>query len=771
MIKRILPVFLLLWSVQSAASYLLDGTNDRLTSASVPVTTYPHTVAGWVKVSGLGVSDIFLCLSPASADPDNSFRYSVSAADAFVFNAFVTTGIAATTTATISSTSTWYHYMAVATSATDRTVYLNGSNAGTSSTSRDPAGIAYMRFGELCDGSLDYAGRLGHWAVWDIALDATDAANLAGGDNPMAVEVADLVAYWPMTADAVDAVGSFDLTPENNAAIDGDNPTVDAPPGGVTFSVSPTVTATTATSYTLGYTVSGATTVYFVACNPGESAPDAAEVEAGDCGSGADAEAAANEAVSGADTTVISSIKMPYHDIYAIPESGGSVVTLADEDRAEDTNQDFVTLASVSATSFFALSTDSTGDTTDTSFVIAGMADTSDFAVGMLVDVSAGFADLTDLLVTGITSTSLTLEIASNATTSNITVTSNVYFNPTVAAGDVVEADVYANPVSSDGFHTGSGNAATLTDSTAAYTTNALINSRISNDTDGSACTITANTATTVTCTLTGGTQNDWDVDDAYTILPLITWETDGDFSYTAFSGGVLTTIGYCIQDVSDATGEFTVPACWTTDDVIYLFNTAPNFDDMGAFDDILIFDVDVALSGVDLANYCTDVDSQTMAFAYTGTPETGVTFNSDGTVTGTSTVENESGAAMSVLCGDPGELYARQTFTQYSIDTYTATDCTGGVTVAECAVLWDADHPWYGSSLDYMMATFEYSDLVAAGDIISQTPTEATEVDNPLQTIDLVVSAGPEPEPGKGGGAVGIQGTSMNPGLYKLPN
>ena len=511
----------------------------------------------------------------------------------------------------------------------------------------------------------------------------------------------------------------------------------------VTFSVSPTVTATTATSYTLGYTVTGATTVYFVACNPGETVPDATEVAAGDCGSGADAEAAANEAVSGADTTAITGIKMPFHDIYAIPTSGGTVVTLADEDRAEDTDQEIVTLASVAATSVFALSSDTTGDTTADSFTITGMTDTSDFAKGMIVDVSAGFADLTDLIIVADpTATTITLETASNATTSNITVTSNVYFNPTVAAADYVEADSYATPLVSDGTHTGSNNAATLTDSAAAYTTNALINSKVSNDTDGSSCVITANTATTVTCTLTGGTQNDWDTAEIYTIWPVITWETDGDFSYTDVSGGALTSIDYCIQDVSDATGQYTVPACWTTDDKIYLFNTAPNFDDMNAGEDILIFDEDVALSGVTMTNYCADTDSHTLSFAFTGTPPTGVTYNSNGTITGTSSSEDETGAALSVLCQDPGLLSARQAFTIYTLNTYTAPDCTDGNTVAECLIEWDTAAPWYGVNLS-ISTSGECSSTVSTNDIISQSPEASSEVDDPLEDISVVISLG----------------------------
>ena len=68
------------------------------------------------------------------------------------------------------------------------------------------------------------------------------------------------------------------------------------------------------------------------------------------------------------------------------------------------------------------------------------------------------------------------------------------------------------------GTHTGSNNAATLTDGAKSWTTNQFKGKIIYNDTDGSQGTITANTATTVTATLAGGTDNDWDTGDSYTI-------------------------------------------------------------------------------------------------------------------------------------------------------------------------------------------------------------------------------------------------------------
>jgi hypothetical protein len=68
------------------------------------------------------------------------------------------------------------------------------------------------------------------------------------------------------------------------------------------------------------------------------------------------------------------------------------------------------------------------------------------------------------------------------------------------------------------GTHDGSGNAAILTDSGKSWIVDQFVGLTISNTTDGSSATITANTATTITGTLSGGTDNDWDVSDAYTV-------------------------------------------------------------------------------------------------------------------------------------------------------------------------------------------------------------------------------------------------------------
>lgn len=87
-----------------------------------------------------------------------------------------------------------------------------------------------------------------------------------------------------------------------------------------------------------------------------------------------------------------------------------------------------------------------------------------------------------------------------------------------IVQNGAVLADDWWN-YSEGGTHTGAANAATLTDSTKSWTTNQWVGYTIKNTTDGSFGTITANTATTITVSLQGGTDNDFDASDAYVIV------------------------------------------------------------------------------------------------------------------------------------------------------------------------------------------------------------------------------------------------------------
>lgn len=91
-----------------------------------------------------------------------------------------------------------------------------------------------------------------------------------------------------------------------------------------------------------------------------------------------------------------------------------------------------------------------------------------------------------------------------------------------------ISGNYFSSTALNTGTHDGSGNSATLDDSTATWAVNELIGFVVTNTTDGSSGTITANTATQVTATLAGGTDNDWDASDAYSIAGKEIWIRSG---------------------------------------------------------------------------------------------------------------------------------------------------------------------------------------------------------------------------------------------------
>ena len=108
------------------------------------------------------------------------------------------------------------------------------------------------------------------------------------------------------------------------------------------------------------------------------------------------------------------------------------------------------------------------------------------------------------------------------------------------------------------GTHTGSDDAAVLTDAAAAFNVDALIARVITNVTDGSSGAITDNGATTITATLTGG-DNDWDTGDSYSVASL-------DFTEDTNLVKIMTqspfTKKYDIRDYDDAEERATA---WST--------------------------------------------------------------------------------------------------------------------------------------------------------------------------------------------------------------
>ena len=114
-----------------------------------------------------------------------------------------------------------------------------------------------------------------------------------------------------------------------------------------------------------------------------------------------------------------------------------------------------------------------------------------------------------------------TLKNLTDGSEGKITANTSTTITATLAGGTDNDWDVGDNYeiFAVSGTHDGSNNASVLADSTASWTTNAYRGLRIKNTTDGSEGSIESNTATTITASLKGGTDNDWDAGDAYEIV------------------------------------------------------------------------------------------------------------------------------------------------------------------------------------------------------------------------------------------------------------
>jgi len=123
----------------------------------------------------------------------------------------------------------------------------------------------------------------------------------------------------------------------------------------------------------------------------------------------------------------------------------------------------------------------------------------------------------------------MTIYNLTDGSTASIASNTSTTITATLSGGTDNDWDLYDRFIvvnDTIGSHDGSSNASTLTDSGMSWTTNEFNDGTYTvwNETDGSKGTITANDGTTVTATLSGGTDNDWDSGDTFKISRGYPW-------------------------------------------------------------------------------------------------------------------------------------------------------------------------------------------------------------------------------------------------------
>lgn len=115
-----------------------------------------------------------------------------------------------------------------------------------------------------------------------------------------------------------------------------------------------------------------------------------------------------------------------------------------------------------------------------------------------------------------------------NGTTLDATTNNN---DATLNGPTYVSGMVGIDGPSEFGSHTGANNSATLVDTNASWAPNEWVGYIVNNSTDASHGTITANTVNTITATLAGGEENDFDTGDLYALSPDLGKEVSQSFA------------------------------------------------------------------------------------------------------------------------------------------------------------------------------------------------------------------------------------------------
>lgn len=216
----ILSLLLAVPSGEAARAYSTTSTYTRVSSALV--TAAPLTMACWFNLANTTAEHSLMGIFDVGGDVDYFMllaRGDVGGDPVAAVARRSSQGIANSTAGYTANT--WQHAVGVFTSSTSRTVYLNGSNSATDTTSIVPAGLDRTTVG-MRDRAAPTAmsGSIAEAAIWNVALDAAEVAALAKGMSPRFIRPAALVYYAPLVREVRDLKGNAVTDTSSQSSLD-----------------------------------------------------------------------------------------------------------------------------------------------------------------------------------------------------------------------------------------------------------------------------------------------------------------------------------------------------------------------------------------------------------------------------------------------------------------------------------------------------------------------------------------------------------------------
>ena len=169
------------------------GTSGKFLFKSSGSVNVPCTLAAFGNFAGVAATNALIGIfATGTQAPMYLFTDSSGKANATSYDG--TNSGAATTAASVSA-NTWVHIAGVWASLSSRSVYLNGANKVTNTTTVNSLTTGYTFIGgdnvypNPCNGLIAFAG------IWNIALSDADIASLAAGAAPWKVHPEALVGF------------------------------------------------------------------------------------------------------------------------------------------------------------------------------------------------------------------------------------------------------------------------------------------------------------------------------------------------------------------------------------------------------------------------------------------------------------------------------------------------------------------------------------------------------------------------------------------------
>ena len=181
---------------------LFNGTSQFLRRVDGAGLVLPLTLAAWVYPQRNTAYEEVLSLA-RSTDNNTGWFLQMRGPDGMRVAAVT----ASQNTFAIARSSTsynlnqWQHVAGVFPSSNARRAYLNGTAGSAETTSLNVASVDRMLIGaweRLGGWTAYFGGAVAEAAIWRVALNDSEIAQLAAGSSPLLVRPQDLIAYWPL---------------------------------------------------------------------------------------------------------------------------------------------------------------------------------------------------------------------------------------------------------------------------------------------------------------------------------------------------------------------------------------------------------------------------------------------------------------------------------------------------------------------------------------------------------------------------------------------